>query len=167
MFSTSNILYALLSTALLPYVAASPAPDMIFLLKESSFTPLGCSSTFRPTSILHQVPSPQACFSRCSSSQLAAYTSPSSSSMSQSVLCACGSEEMMEGIGRMDRCKGNNWYLYSNEEVDELVIVEDDERMDKLSVFSRKGEKSRSKGPMPLAMLKKLTATSKNRIFNW
>ncbi|WVQ72547.1 hypothetical protein IAR50_002104 [Cryptococcus sp. DSM 104548] len=166
MFALSTTIYTLLLTILLPYVAASPAPDTIFLLKESSFTPLGCSTSFRPTSILHHVPSPQACFSRCSSSQFAAYTSPSSASISQLVLCACGSEEMVEGIGHMDVCKGNNWYLYSNEQVEEIVVVEDDdERMDKLSVFSRKGEKSSRKGPMPMAMLKKLM--SKNKIFSW
>ncbi|WVQ82150.1 hypothetical protein IAT38_004278 [Cryptococcus sp. DSM 104549] len=161
---TKNTLFTVFFGALLFLlpVHASPAPDTIFLLKESSFTSLGCSTTFRPLSILHDVPSPAACFSRCSSREIAAYTQLSSSG----VLCACGSPTMLEGIQRMDPCKGNNWYLWENNEVEEreeVVQVEMDGEegegviVEFVSSFSRKAKKAPGR-PMPFPMMKKKVA---------
>ncbi|WRT66313.1 uncharacterized protein IL334_003268 [Kwoniella shivajii] len=112
MHSISLILQTLAVVLLLPFTMAAPAPDSIFLQQSSTFKPLGCSTTFHPTSILRQVPSPFACFSRCSDKQVAAY-----SQLQSGVLCACGGEDMLEDVGQ-DRCRDNTWYLFSNGELE-------------------------------------------------
>ncbi|WVQ99353.1 hypothetical protein IAU59_006486 [Kwoniella sp. CBS 9459] len=113
MFAVSFILQALAVLLVVPLVSAAPAPDTIFLLQKSTFTPLGCSRSFHPTSILRQVPTPFACFSRCSDREIAAY-----SQLQSGVLCACGTEEMIQGVGEMERCRDDTWFLFSNEELD-------------------------------------------------
>ncbi|KAK8864326.1 hypothetical protein IAR55_001573 [Kwoniella newhampshirensis] len=113
-----NAVFAVFAVApalfLLPTTLAAPAPDTIFLLKQSTFTPLGCSQSFHPTSILRQVPSPAACFSRCFTRDIAAYSQLQSGS---GVLCACGTEDMLEGIGEMVRCRDHTWFLFENKSV--------------------------------------------------
>ncbi|OWZ58974.1 hypothetical protein C361_00264 [Cryptococcus neoformans Tu259-1] len=139
--------------SLLPGVFGSPTPDTIFLLKESSFTSLGCSKFFTPTSILHQVSSPGACFSRCSPTEIAAYTQ-----IQYGVLCSCGGKEMLQGLDAMDPCTGSNWYLYGNKGADENEIIgleeETRELKDLESAFSRKGRTSQiPMSPTKLRML--------------
>ncbi|WVW83857.1 hypothetical protein I302_105879 [Kwoniella bestiolae CBS 10118] len=110
MHSLSVLLQTLAVVLLLPLTLAAPAPDSIFLLQSSTFTPLGCSSTFHPTSILRQVPSPFACFSRCSDKSIAAY-----SQLQSGVLCACGEEDMLDDIENSRvRCRDNTWFLFKN-----------------------------------------------------
>ncbi|WVF71537.1 hypothetical protein IAT40_006345 [Kwoniella sp. CBS 6097] len=119
MFAISVILQALAVLLMIPLASAAPAPDTIFLLQKSTFTPLGCSRSFHPTSILRQVPTPFACFSRCSDREIAAY-----SQLQSGVLCACGTEEMIQGIGEMERCRDDTWFLFSNEELDKSKTAE-------------------------------------------
>ncbi|OCF60558.1 hypothetical protein L486_00193 [Kwoniella mangroviensis CBS 10435] len=110
MHSLSLLLQTLAVVLLAPLAIAAPAPDSIFLLQSSTFTPLGCSSTFHPTSILRQVPSPFACFSRCSDKQVAAY-----SQLQSGVLCACGEEDMLDDNENSKvRCRDNTWFLFKN-----------------------------------------------------
>ncbi|OCF36909.1 hypothetical protein I316_01507 [Kwoniella heveanensis BCC8398] len=116
------ILQALALLLVLPLASAAPAPDTIFLLQRSTFTPLGCSRSFHPTSILRQVPTPFACFSRCSDREIAAY-----SQLQSGVLCACGTEEMIQGIGEMERCRDDTWFLFSNEELEKTKTASDAE----------------------------------------
>ncbi|WWC61820.1 uncharacterized protein I303_104405 [Kwoniella dejecticola CBS 10117] len=111
MFSLNVILQTLAVVVLLPLSIAAPAPDSIFLLQSSTFKPMGCSTTFHPTSILRQVPSPFACFSRCSEKQIAAY-----SQLQSGVLCACGGEDMISDI-TIEKCRDNTWYLFNNSEL--------------------------------------------------
>ncbi|XAO23863.1 hypothetical protein I312_102648 [Cryptococcus bacillisporus CA1280] len=156
MLPLGSVFCSLIAFSLLFHGAfGSPTPDTIFLLKESSFASLGCSNYFTPTSILHQVSSPGACFSRCSSTEVAAYTQ-----IQYGVLCCCGSEEMLEGLEATDSCTGSNWYLYVNKEVNDdevngLGVEETRELKDFESAFSRKGRTFRES--ISAAMLRMLS----------
>lgn len=73
---------------------------------------------------------------------------------------------MLQELDVMDPCTGNNWYLYSNKEVDENEVIELEvegtrelEGFD--SAFSRKGRTSEAS--IPTAKLGMLTFGKQDR----
>ncbi|WWD17375.1 hypothetical protein CI109_101816 [Kwoniella shandongensis] len=151
MYGLGSLVAAASLLFLLPASMAAPAPDTIFLLKQSTFAPLGCSHSFHPTSILRQVPSPAACFSRCSTREIAAY-----SQLQSGVLCACGTEDMLEGIGSMTRCRDNTWFLFQNQELENQD--QQDEEQVLLLVEEEKEEKKNTRTPWSLGLMSKQAA---------
>ncbi|WWC89339.1 uncharacterized protein L201_004260 [Kwoniella dendrophila CBS 6074] len=158
---TFNVLISTLAVMLLlPFGLAAPAPDSIFLLQSSTFKPLGCSKTFHPTSILRQVPSPFACFSRCSDKKVAAYSSSSVTS-GGGVLCACGEKDMLieSGINiQTNSCRDDTWYLFENnqnssEESDSSSSTESSGTSN--DIEKKRQEKQKRDRLMPFMMMRK------------
>ncbi|WWC70248.1 uncharacterized protein I206_104198 [Kwoniella pini CBS 10737] len=156
MHTFSILLQSLAVILLLPLSIAAPAPDSIFLQTSSTFKPLGCSTTFHPTSILRQVPSPFACFSRCSEKQIAAY-----SQLQSGVLCACGEQDMISEIS-IEKCRDNTWYLFTNSELSSTKTTTSDDVEETTTLKIESNKLKKRNRLMPFMFMRKKAAEKRS-----